>query len=444
MAVRVGRTAGRQHKRSRDSSATRAAPGTGPGLTPERVGDLLGKWQKPELRIARGFGECKGLTHPELEDIYQDTVEALLQRRYASEDHLRHALRSGLKHRALRFHRDERRRGEILTENAPLFDVLEQAAEENPERAALAHMDRLIVREFLAELTDLEKRVFRRVVEGSGYRAIASAENIEANEARNIASSCEKKRERFQMLYDNGRLCGYRATTIRALQARESTPEELATRAFAHLESCASCRKEHRTNAARLRNRFQGQATILLPPMVMEHLGWLVRLDARARTLQHRFTPDGLPLGPGGVRERATALLLGTGAAAKLAVGVATVAVIAGSTIGATTVLNHKPTHHHQHHAATQAATPQPDSAISAPPIAEPPAPRTQTHHQQRAASPAHQRAVRRAVPRSVSPTVQREPGGFAYLGVPTEPSSTSPPAAARTASNSSGGPFSP
>ena len=74
---------------------------------------------RPELRIARGFGECKGLTAQELEDIYQDTVMVLLQRRFATEKHLRDALRSGLKYRALNFHRDEGNRAEILAEKQP-------------------------------------------------------------------------------------------------------------------------------------------------------------------------------------------------------------------------------------------------------------------------------------------------------------------------------------
>ena len=54
------------------------------------------------------------------------------------------------------------------------------------------------------------------------YRAIAPVLGIPVNEARNTARACERKRERFQLLYDTGRLCGYRAQTIQALQNGES------------------------------------------------------------------------------------------------------------------------------------------------------------------------------------------------------------------------------
>ena len=219
----------------------------------------------------------------------------------------------------------------------------ELADHDSTERAALIREDRLVVAEFLTELSPLEQRVFWLMAEGMKYRSIAKVLNVEINAAHNAERSSEKKRKHFQLLYDTGRLCGYRATTIRALQAGESTSEELAKRAFAHLESCASCRAEHRTNARRLRRRFQGQAAILLPvPTFMHRLGWFARLDARLRTLQHRLAPDGLPFGSGGVRERAAAILAGSGAAAKVAATVTTVAVIAG-TIGATHILDHEP-----------------------------------------------------------------------------------------------------
>jgi DNA-directed RNA polymerase specialized sigma24 family protein len=452
MAVRVRRTAGNRRTGSRGSIATVVVPGTGPGLAPEYVGEVLGKWQRPELRIARGFGECKGLTTHELEDIYQDTVEVLLGRRYATEKHLRDALRAGLKHRALHFHRDEGRRVEIRRESTATFDVAERAGQDSTARAALIREDRLVVAEFLTELSPVEQRVFWLMAEGMKYRLIAKVLNIEVNEAHNAERSCEKKRERYQRLYDTGRLCGYRAATIHALRAGESTSEELASRAFAHLESCASCRAEHQTNARRLRRRFQGQAAILFPvPAFMHGLGWLARLDAKARMLQHRFAPDGLPMGPGGVRERAAALLAGTGAAAKLAAGVATVAVIAGGTIGATHVLDHKPAPH-RHHAAAPLGVSEPSRPIASQLTATPPVLRAafQPHRsaaparRHRARSQAHRRPSSRTVASASSPAARREPGGFAYLGVPTESSSASAPAPASAASHSSGGQFSP
>ena len=116
-------------------------------LTFERIGQVLGEWQPHELRIARGFAECRGLSAEQLEDIYQETAVSLLRRPYLNEEHLRNSLREGLKYRALNLHRDERRRGEILTQNAPGLHRRAEAREEQntPELAALAAQDRLIV-----------------------------------------------------------------------------------------------------------------------------------------------------------------------------------------------------------------------------------------------------------------------------------------------------------
>ncbi len=276
----------------------------------QRPGQILGEWQKRELRIARGFAECRGLSTEQLEDLYQETALALYKRVYDSEEHLRNALRDGIKKRALRLHRDERRHGRLLARWTPGFHVMAEAREREgaPELAALAREDRLIASEFTTELTEQERRVFGGLVEGMAYRAIATALGIPVNEARNIARACDRKRERFQLLYDTGRLCGYRAQTIHALQNGESTSEELAERAFAHLESCAHCRLEHKTNAKRLRRSFRDQAAALLPPVFIGSFGRFTGLGVRGRLLAHRLGIDSAPMGQGSVRERAVAI----------------------------------------------------------------------------------------------------------------------------------------
>jgi RNA polymerase sigma factor (sigma-70 family) len=422
-------------------------------LTFERIGQVLGEWQPHELRIARGFAECRGLGAEQLEDIYQETAVSLLRRPYLNEEHLRNSLREGLKYRALNLHRDERRRGEILTQNAPGLHRSAEAREEQntPELAAVAAQDRLIIQEFLTELTPLEQRVFWLIAEGMRYRAIAPLLGIPTPEAQKASRSCERKRERFQLLYDTGRLCGYRADTIVALQNGQDTSEELAERAFAHLDSCRRCRDEHKTNAKRLRRSFQGQAAALLPPVFIGHFRWLARLGLRARTLQHRLMPDVLPAGGGGVRERAAALLAGGGVGAKVAAGVATVAVIAGGTIGATHALDH-PRVQHRHRASPSAVATPRVTATPADLLQTPLAPLTgmSAHHavhtsgRGRRSSPGHVlSSTHRVTDRGGS--LRREPGGFAFLGVPTGTSTpASAPEQAHTAARGSGGLFSP
>jgi RNA polymerase sigma factor (sigma-70 family) len=422
----------------------------------ERVGQTLGEWQTAELRIARGFAECRGLSTEQLEDIYQETALALYNRPYTSEEHLRNALRTGIKQRALRLHRDERRRIQILARNAPTLRVMAEAREGQgaPESAALAHEDRLIATEFLTELTGLERRVFGWLVEGLQYRAIASVLGIPENEARNTARACDRKRERFQLLYDTGRLCGYRAQTIQALQHGQSTSEELAERAFAHLEGCARCRLEHKTNAQRLRRSFRDQAAALLPPVLIGHLDWLGRLSVRARLLLHRLGIEPTSSGQGGVRERAVAVLAGSGVSAKVAVGVLTVGALAGGAV-ATHVLGQAPSIHRSPAASTLAvASPV---ALMPPPLSAPlskPLRRTSGHRSVHTAKRARHRrsslhrasnATRRRIA-TASSSEQREPGGFAYLGVPTTTSTTAESAhtASSSEGQSGGGPFSP
>jgi RNA polymerase sigma factor (sigma-70 family) len=324
---------------------------------------LLGNWQASELRIARGFAECRGLTAEQLEDIYQDTTLALLPRPYASEEHLRNALRHGIKHRALNVHRDTRRRSQILAEHAPSIQRVAESRESQagPEEAALADQDRLIVKEFLAELDEVEQRVFWLIADGMRYRAISSALGIPVNEARNASRSCERKRERFQLLYDTGRLCGYRAATIQALDAGELTSDELARRAFAHLDACASCRAEHKTTAKRLGRTFHGELAALLPlPALLGRLAWSPR----------SWLPASPHLGSG-ARGRPLALLGAGGGGAKITAGVATVAVIAGGTIGATDVLEQHTRRTHRH-AAAPALTTRTEARVAKPLVSGP------------------------------------------------------------------------
>jgi RNA polymerase sigma factor (sigma-70 family) len=224
---------------TKESTLTTDRPGTAFGF--DRLAQLLGGWQAAELRAARGFPECRGLSAAQLEDLYQDTALALLSRSYASEEHLRNALRHGIRRRALNMHRDQRRRREILAEHAPTMHREAQAAQTRPEDAALAAQDRLIAKEFLAELEPLERQVFALSAEGLCYRAIATTLRIPVNQARTAARASEHKRARFQLLYETGRLCGYRVATLETLKHSGGSLRALE-QAKAHLAACPACR----------------------------------------------------------------------------------------------------------------------------------------------------------------------------------------------------------
>lgn len=427
-----------------------ASLGGGEQLEQAEIARILGERKDRELLIARRFVECQGLTSQQLEDLYQETVLALLGRPYQNEKHVCDGLRTGIKRRALNLYNGERRRAEILAENAPGISALETArsAEESTEQIVLARQDRFLITEFMAELTLKERRVFGLVSEGMKYNRIAKVEGISVNEARSLAASCERKRERFQLLHDSGRLCGYRAHTIKQLLAGQATGEQLVQLAAAHLQGCARCRAEYKTNAKRLRRAFQEQAAALLPPAIIS-LRRQTRLGIHARVAQ-RIRPDWLTIGQGGARERAAALLAGGGASAKLAVGIATVVVIAGGTITATHALEHHPPA--QHHPARRVATASPRAArpvdLTEPTLPAPPpavAPHTSSrpaarHH----SAPGHVVTNTHEASKANTSANRSEPGGFAYLGVPTSKTTTAPVQPAAQTASHTGGPFSP
>jgi hypothetical protein len=382
----------------------------------KRVGEALGEWQMAEVAGAWRYPQCRGLSIAQLEDLYQETVLALLNLPFASEAHLRNALRVGLRNRALHVHRDERRRGEILAAHAPQAhrEAVRRSERQWPEQAALAREDGLVVLEFAGGLSTLEQQIYALESEGLRYRAIAPIIGVGVNEAHKVSRELEEKYARFQLLYDTGRLCGYRAPTIRALIAGEQTSEQLARAAFAHLRACAQCRQEHRTNAARLQRSFHERAAALMPiPALLQH-GTLAGLWLRARVLLHRLASGDAPVGGGSVRERALAARAGTGASVKVAAGVATVAAVAGGTFSAGSAPHVAAHHHHARRAPVAEVRAISDSrvvAVSTPtPVAI-------------SSTPAVGQV--RSVGRATKSAGRREPGGFAFLGVPGSSHST-------------------
>jgi len=387
------------------------------------VGDLLGRWQRRELRRAARFGECGGLTREDLEDLYQDSVLVLLGREFESEEHLRWALHEALKHRALNTHRNRTRRAHI-TEYAQSGErALERAGEveQASDWPVLAQQDEFIVREFLAELTEQEGHVFRLLADGHGWRGAADALGAPRNEIRAAARSCERKRERFALLYTTGRLCGYRAHTIQALTAGETDSAVLARRAHAHLQACARCRIEHGTNGERFRRLFDRDALALLPlPALVHRLPLFSRAAARANRLAQHLA----------------SLFTGGGASAKLAVGAASIAVAAGGTIGATQALTHHPSDATHDRGATPSPPParprvQKASTTTSPPSATGRSPRKTPRHKTARARTSKARGTNTPTGshRSASTVAPLAPAtaadnqspvtGFAYLGVP-------------------------
>lgn len=344
------------------------------------------------------------------------------------EEHLHRALRRGIRLRALRLHRDHRVRAHVLDQAAAGMVAQDQlrASREEPEQVLLAREDDLIIGEFLAELTQLERRVFALVADGRSWRAIATALELSENETRNATRACERKREQFTTLYTTGRLCGYRSHTIGSLLSGGERSELAVAQAFAHLRHCHACQVHHKTDAAGLRDAFDARVLAVLPlPMFAgTHPSLLDSLQAVtlrvAGFLQRTSTPQA------GVRERALEVVAGTSAGAKLAAGVVGVVLLAGGAVG----------------------------AVGAPHRRPPPPHHLQAQHRE-AVFPSHPlrhvAPVRRAAPSKPSrprpshrlprPSQQHTHGGFSYLGdsSPPRPRPTVP-----VVTQHGGGPFGP
>jgi DNA-directed RNA polymerase specialized sigma24 family protein len=387
---------------------------------------LLARWRSREVWIARQFRACGGASPAEVEELYDATVAVLVEKgdSYKSAEHLRAALHRGIKMRALRLHRDRQVHRRTLELAAPTIeeDGREQRWRDQPERALIAREDDVIVGEFIAELTPLERRVFALVADGRSWRAIATALSLPETEARTVTRACERKRARFLSLYITGRLCGYRSATIESLLAGRVQGELAFGKAVAHLRHCRACRARHRTDVAGLRATFDARVLSVLPalPVVVESHAWLVEQLHAAVSRVARLSQRGSTVPGGG---RPLEVVVGGGVAGKVAVGLASVALLAGGAVGAG-IGRRAVGHHHASRRATALR-----SRAGVPPAA----------------------SARRAAPRSAAlprshrlprSSQQRTPGGFSYLGVPSPPPSRH--TAMPVVHQHGGGPFGP
>ncbi len=124
---------------------------------------MFAQLRSSELRIAYTFKECAGIGRVDIEELFDATTSALLARLFESEDHLRYALRLGIRRRALNLHRDRTTHSRILEQAAPAMRASreEQAWREDPERACIAREKALLAAEFLAQLTKRQRKVLR-------------------------------------------------------------------------------------------------------------------------------------------------------------------------------------------------------------------------------------------------------------------------------------------
>ena len=300
---RSGQTDGRRVR-----SRFRARPATGlRAWTMSGSVRLLGEWQAQRApRIARRFPECRGLSaraaRGHLPGDARGVARQTLPPRGASAQRATWA--SSTVHCICTATSAGEGDPRSKTRRATARDGRASAkVSTRPERAALLHEDHLIVAEFLAELSEVERCVFGWLAEGMQYRGDRVAlRGIEVNARAKPRARASESASTSSCSTTRGDYAGFAPRRSARCRPAKRQATELAARAFAHLEGCAHCRAEHKTNA-----RGCGGASRARPPRCC-HPRYSSAASGGSRGPQCArgccntgSCPDGPPSGPGGV-----------------------------------------------------------------------------------------------------------------------------------------------
>ena len=242
--------------------AQQAVAGEGQ-FTPDDVAALLERWRPAVLREMARRQLWRGASAAECEDQFQDVALVLWSRQFASEEHLRRALWTGLGFRARDFWKSARRRelpvGEFFE------DVVGDDRVEGVEDTAVTAADTRCVDDCLSELDPRERAVYR-LVKGDelSRRRVAKRLGLGESDVLRALYSAQRKIDQVVVLLVAGRLCGRRQSAIESL-AREDADGSAVEQARAHLSHCPECLLEFRAQRAALGERV---ASVLPIPAV--------------------------------------------------------------------------------------------------------------------------------------------------------------------------------
>src|SRR3954469_366852 len=232
-------------------------------FTPDDVAALLERWRPTVLREMARRQLWRGASAAECEDQFQDVALVLWSRQFASQEHLRRALWTGLGFRARDFWKSARRRelpvGEFFE------DVVGDESTERVEDAAVIAADARCVDDCLSELDPRERAVYR-LVKGDelSRRRVAKRLGLDESDVLRALYSAQRKIDQVVVLLVAGRLCGRRQSAIESL-AREGAGGSTLEQARAHLSPCPDCLLEFRAQRAALGERV---ASVLPIPAV--------------------------------------------------------------------------------------------------------------------------------------------------------------------------------
>jgi RNA polymerase sigma factor (sigma-70 family) len=341
--------------------AHRAPAGQGREFTPDRIAALLDGWRPRVLREMRRRRLWRGASPAEFEDQFQDVALVLCGRDFASEEHLRRALWTGLGFRAKDFWKAARRReipvGEFF--EGVLGDDRLSAVEDDAAVAA----DRRYVDDCLSELDPRERSVYKLSKgEQLSRRQVAKTLRLSEAEVLRALYSAQRKIDQVAVVATAGRLCGRRRSAVTSLargQARGLTLEQ----ARAHLAHCPDCMLAFRAQRAALSRDVA--ALLPVPAMVAQDqgagIGALVEHVRGAPGAIKRQLYDLAGRTPGGAADDAIAGAGGLAVGTKVVVTLCVGAAAGGGAICANQL----------------GAFPAPERTQTAKPVAKRPEPRT-------------------------------------------------------------------
>src|SRR3954471_5596661 len=298
-------------------------------FTPDDVAVLVERWRPTVLREMARRQLWRGASAAECEDQFQDVALVLWSRQFASEEHLRRALWTGLGFRARDFWKSARRRelpvGEFFE------DVVGDESTERVEDAAVIAADARCVDDCLSELDPRDRAVYR-LAKGDelSRRRVAKRLGLAESDVLRALYSAQRKIDQVVVLLVAGRLCGRRHSAIESLAHKDADGSALE-QARAHLSHCPDCLLEFRAQRAALGQRVASvlpipavAASTRAPEPLVAFVDHVRATPAAAKRHLYELAGRGPAPGPEEALAGAGGAALGTKVVVGLCVGAAT------------------------------------------------------------------------------------------------------------------------
>ncbi len=214
-------------------------------LTPEELALELDRMRP--LVIAAKLRDFPAIPRAELENAYGDITLDALKRSFASVTELARFVHEGLRHDAL-----DIAKSAAFRNTSSLTEMI--ASTDNPEHRVLEHEARELLHEFLAELSEDDRKIAYLHFDPDydwTPRRIAAALDLPRSEVKRTLDRVGIRLRRFAALtIAPGALCSHRRPEFTQWQQTGVMPLSLRL----HLRRCHRCRSEHRQAVVAVRS----------------------------------------------------------------------------------------------------------------------------------------------------------------------------------------------